>query len=225
MRIKHYIAIATCIFLTNSLFAQTRVVNGKLTAFNTYPVKNVLVEAKKCGSAILSDSLGRFSIVCMENDVVKIKPKAFLPVTKKVGPDTDSLILNLIFVDSEKNREIAIGYGYVNEKDLQYAVSNLQQENNEYCYYSNVFELIRGRFAGVTVDNGAVIIRGNNSLLASNDALYVVDGIVVSSIDWIVPCDIQSISIIKDGSAAIYGSRGSNGVVMIETKRANKYSE
>jgi len=195
MRIKHYIAIATCIFLTNSLFAQTRVVNGKLTAFNTYPVKNVLVEAKKCGSAILSDSLGRFSIV------------------------------NLIFVDSEKNREIAIGYGYVNEKDLQYAVSNLQQENNEYCYYSNVFELIRGRFAGVTVDNGAVIIRGNNSLLASNDALYVVDGIVVSSIDWIVPCDIQSISIIKDGSAAIYGSRGSNGVVMIETKRANKYSE
>ena len=218
---KHFIAFAMGIFLATSVFAQTRVLYGRLTAFNTYPVQNVEITSKKGKSATISDSLGQFSIVCMENDVINIKPKAFLPVKKRVKPDTDSLVVNLIFLDSKKNREIAVGYGYVKESDLMYAVSKLQQENNEYCYYDDVFDVIQGRFAGVLVQNGEVIVRGSNSLTGSNAAIFVVDGLIVNSIDWIVPCDIKSISILKDGSAAVYGSRGANGVVIIETIRAN----
>ena len=87
--------------------------------------------------------------------------------------------------------------------------------------YDNVFDVIKGRFAGVEVDNNAVIIRGSNSFHGSNEALYVVDGFIFSSIDWVIPCEIRSISILKDASAATYGSRGANGVVIIELIKGN----
>jgi TonB-dependent SusC/RagA subfamily outer membrane receptor len=217
---KHIIAVLTGVLLTTSVISQTRVVHGRLTTFNTYPVQNIEVTSKKGKATTVSDSLGQFSIVCLVDDVIKIKPRAFQSVTRKVGPDTDSLNVNLVFLDTPKNRDIAIGYGYVKESDLIYAVDNLQQENNEYCHYSDVYEVLRGRFPGVTVENGQVIIRGHNSINSSNEALYVVDGITVSTIDWVVPCEIKSINILKDSSASAYGSRGSNGVVIIETKRA-----
>jgi len=201
--------------------AQTRVIFGKLTVFNEYPVANVEVRSKKAKSALKSDSLGQFSIVCGNKDVIKIKSKAFRPVTRRVGPETDTLTINLFFLDTEKNRKLAIGYGYVDEKDLLWAVSNLEQEDNEYCHYTTIFELMTGRFAGVMVNNGAIYIRGISSITTSNEALYVVDGVIVSSIDWIVPCEIASINILKDASASIYGSRGANGVVVIETKKGN----
>lgn len=213
------IAITILVVLfTISVSAQSKVVHGKLTSFNTYPVQNVELRAKKSKSSTVTDSLGRFSIVCFENDVIKVRPKTFQSVNRKVGPDTDSLFINLIFVDSKKNRELAIGYGYINQQDLAFAVSNLQQENNEYCSYLNVFDLLRGRFPGVTISGNAVYIRNSNSVNSDTEALYVVDGVISSSIDWILPCEIRSISILKDASASIYGSRGGNGVVIIETK-------
>ncbi|MEN8229783.1 MAG: TonB-dependent receptor plug domain-containing protein [Bacteroidota bacterium] len=216
---KQIITALLGLFLSTFVIAQNRVIHGKLTAYNTYPVQNIEVSAKKAKSTIKSDSLGQFSIVCFEKDVIQIKPKAFKPVSKRVGPDTDSLLINLIFIDTKANRERAIGYGYMNEDELTYAVSNLEQQNNEYCNYLDIFDLIKGRFAGVVVSGNVVYIRGLNSINSSNEALYVVDGIITASIDWIEPCDVKSINVMKDGMAAIYGSRGSNGVVIIETKR------
>lgn len=216
---KQLFACLSGILLTAMLAGQTRVVHGRLTTFNTFPVQNIEVTSKKGKATTVSDSLGRFSIVCLENDLIRIKPRAFKKVNSRVGPDTDSLLINLIFLDSEKNREMAIGYGYVDERDLVYAVTNLQQENNEYCHYNDIFELLSGRFAGVVIDNGQVIIRGRNSINSSNEALYVVDGMIVNSVEWVVPCEIMSIDILKDASAAAYGSRGSNGVVIIQTRR------
>ena len=203
--------------------AQTRVVYGKLTAYNKYPVQNIEVKTKKSKASVKSDSLGMFSIVCNEEDKIIIKPKAFKTVSRKVDEETDTLKINLIFIDTKANREIATGYGYISQENLTYAMSHLEQENNEFCNYTNIFELIKGRFPGVTVSSGqiggAVYIRGATSINMSNEALYVVDGGVVSTIDYIHPCDVRSIDVLKDSSAAIYGSRGSNGVVVIETKK------
>jgi len=217
------IAFLVLLFTSAFSFAQTRVVYGKLTAFNKYPLQNVEVIAKKTRSAVQSDSLGRFSIVAREKDVIKIKPKAFKPVNRRINKETDSLQINLIFVDSPANRKLATGYGYIDERDLTFAMSHLEHENNEFCNYTNIFDLIVGRFPGVTVDRtgtgGSVIIRGKNSFYLSSEALYVVDGMITSDIDWIVPCEVKSIDILKDGMAAIYGARGANGVVVIETKR------
>lgn len=215
---KQIIAILTGAMLTASVFAQTRVVHGRLTAFNTYPVQNVEVKAKKAKTVITTDSLGQFSIVCLEKDIIMIKPKTFKPVNKRVGPDTDSLNVNLLFVDSKTNRDLAVGYGYLPKEDLLYAVSHLEQESNDFCNYKDIFELITGRFSGVTISQGQVLIRGSGSFSGQVEALYILNGVQVSSIDWIQPCEIQSIDILKDANAAIYGARGGNGVVLIQTK-------
>lgn len=219
MKMKYFIAMIIGTLLIASAVAQTRVVHGKVTTFDTYPVQNVKVQAKKAKTSAMSDSLGRFTIVCMEEDVIRIKPRVFKRVNVKVGPETDSLMVNLEFINTPRNREIAVGYGYMDEEDLSYAVSKFEQENNEYCHYSDIYELLRGRFAGVEVENGQVIIRGSRSFYGSNEALYVVDGSIVNSIDWISPCEIRSIDILKDSGASAYGSRGANGVVIINLKR------
>ena len=216
---KQVITVLTGVFLSSFVLAQNKVVYGKLTTFNTYPVQNVEVTAKKAKTTVMSDSLGQFSIVCFENDIIRIRPKTFKPVNKKVRPDTDSLFINLLFIDSKSNRELAVGYGYINEEDLIYAASHLEQENNDFCNYANIFDLIKGRFSGVTVSGSNVYIRGSGSFTGQIRALYILNGIETSTIDWISPCQIKSIDILKDSNAAIYGSRGGNGVVIINTNK------
>lgn len=224
MKKQIFLFLALIIYLS-SIQAQTKVVYGKLTAFNKYPLQNIEVKAKKSKASVRTDSLGVFSIVTNDQDRIVIKTKAFQTVTRKVDKETDSLNINLVFIDTKSNRELATGYGYINSQDLNYAMNNLEQENNEFCNYTNIYDLLVGRFPGVmvqrTATGGSVIIRGGTSINMSNEALYVVDGGVTTSIDYIHPCDIRSINVLKDASTSIYGSRGSNGVVVIETKRGN----
>lgn len=213
--------IAIIILIASSVNAQTRVVNGTLTAFDTYAVKNVEVTSKKARATTTTDAFGNFSIVCLENDVIKVKPKAFKAVQKKVQKDTESVCMNLEFIDSEANRELAVGYGYLAKEDLNYAVSHLENNNNEFCSYSNIFELIRGQLSGVTVSNNEVYVRGGRNSFSpeATMALYVVDSQPVSGLEWLQPCQIKSISVLKDSNAAIYGVNSGNGVVLIETMK------
>jgi len=223
MRILSLISI--CVFFSLNSLAQTKVVSGVLTAFNQYPVANVEVKAKKSKSSVLTDSAGLFQIVCNEKDVIKIKAQGFKTVSRNIGKNEgqDTLQINLVFMDSKKNREVAVANGYLEKDDLTYAVSHLQQENNEYCNYSNIYDLLKGRFPGVHVDGTSgsyvVSVRTNSSINASNEVLFVVDGTPGASVDWINPCEISAITVIKDGLAATYGTRGSNGVILIDTKK------
>lgn len=213
------------LFISICTFAQTKVVSGYLTAFNQYPVANVEVVAQKSKSSVLTDSLGMFQIVCKDKDVIKIKPSAFKSLSRSVakGEVKDTMKINLVFMDSKKNRDLAVANGYLQEDDLIYAVSHLEQENNEYCNFSNIYELLKGKFPGVHVDGTSgryvITIRENHSVNASNEVLFVVDGTPGAYADDIHPCDISSISVIKDGLAASYGTRGTNGVIVVETKK------
>ena len=220
--------IASFLLFSTLGIAQTRVVQGVLTAYNKYPVANIEVSAKKSKATTLSDSLGNFSIVCKEKDQIKIKPETFKTVSRKIDKHTaDTLRINLVFMDSKKNRDIAIGYGYMKKEDLTFAAEHMQQENNEYCSYTNIYELLKGKFPGVTVDGSAgsyrVFVRGSQSINSSNEVLFVLDGSAGASIDGLHPCNIKSISVIKDGMTSIYGTRGANGVILIDTKRGNYY--
>lgn len=212
------IALLTIMFLTASLAqAQTRVVHGTITVFDNYPVQNIEISSKKAMASAITDSLGQFSIVCMEKDVIKVSPLAFKATNKKVRADTDSVHINLQFIDSEENREIAVGYGYISEKDLSFGVSHMENENDKFCSYTNIYDLIRGQLSGVTVQGRNVYVRGGtNSINLSTTALFVVDDQTTSSIDWVQPCQVKSINVIKDGNTAVYGSRGGNGVILIE---------
>ncbi len=201
-----------------------RVINGRVSTLNDLPVANFKVEAKKSEITVLTDSTGTFSIVTDPKDVLLFKSEVFRNQRVRVGKNvTDSVLVNLDYIPTPKNKQRAIGYGYVSEDDLVTAVSHLNSNNVDFCQYSDMFELIRGRFPNVEIKGSRtdpeVIIRGSNSIMASNEALYVVDGSVTSSINHITPCDVKSIDVLKDSGAAIYGSRGANGVVLIETRK------
>lgn len=212
---------AIMIMLVTALQGQTRVVHGKLTTFNTFPVQNVEISSRKAKATTKTDEFGHFSIVCEGKDVIKIKPKAFKAHQKKVNAETDSLCINLQFIDSEENMQIAVGYGYISEEDLIFAVSHLENENNEFCSYSDIFQLIKGQLSGVTVSKNEVYVRGgiNSFTPGVSMAMYVVDNQRVNSISWLQPCQVKSIDVLKDASASIYGATAGNGVVLIETMK------
>jgi TonB-dependent SusC/RagA subfamily outer membrane receptor len=204
-------------------FAQTRVVKGKLTTFNQYPVQNVEVASKKAKSTVMTDSLGQFELVCNEKDVIMIKAKVFQALNKRVDEDDDYISANLIFKDSPKNREIATGLGYISHEQLTFALAHMADENNDFCNYTDVFALIKGKFPGVQIqigDSGSegVFIRGQKSIYGSNEAIYVVDGIRVGDVSYINPCELATLDVLKDGGAALYGADAANGVVVFETK-------
>ena len=223
---RSLIIFTCCLLITTAGVAQTRVIHGVLTAYNKYPVANIEVKAKKSKSSTKSDTLGNFSIVCNEKDQISIKPETFKNVIRKIDKySPDTLTINLVFMDSKKNRDLAVGYGYMSKEDLTFAADHMQQENNEYCNFTNIYELIKGKFPGVQVDGTSgsyhVYIRNSQSINSSRDVLFVVDGSAGASIDGLSPCNIRSIDVIKDGMTSIYGTRGSNGVILIETKKGN----
>ena len=215
--------MAFCMLAVISSFAQTRVVKGKLTTFNKYPVKNVTVESKKAGSTVMTDSMGQFELVCNEKDVIQIKNDVFQAMSKKVSVDDEYVTANLVFRDSKKNRKIATGMGYISEENLTFALSHMSYENNDFCSYTDVFTLVTGKFSSVQIKASemggqGIFVRGQKSLYGNNEAIYVVDGVMVADISFVNTCDMASIDILKDGGAALYGSQAANGVVVIETK-------
>ena len=217
---KFCLTLTTALIITSAAYAQNRVVYGNLTAYNSFPVMNVEVSSKKAKATTMSDSLGNFSVVCLEKDVIMIKPKGFQTVNKKVNKEEDTLHINLVFIDTKKNREFAVNSGYLTETNLNYAVAHLEEENNDYCKYTDIYTLLRAEGSGITVSNSGVItIRGGNTSFSGMDqALIIVDGQAQSSIDWIRPCIVRSIHILKGSDATIYGTIGGNGVVVITTK-------
>lgn len=221
---KTYFTILITIIFALSAYsqAQTKVINGKVSTLNGLPVANFEVEAKKSGANAMTDSLGHFKIVTEQKDVLLFKGKVFRNKRVRIKEKTtDSVFVHVDFIKTEKNRERAIGYGYVDKDDLVNAVSSFDRKQTNFCNYDDIFELIKGRFAGVQINGNKIIIRGHNSINLSNSALLVVDGSVVQSIGHINPCDVRNIDVIKDAASSIYGSRGANGVVVIETRRGD----
>lgn len=209
--------VCLMILMGSLVNAQTRVVYGSVKLFDTYPVEHIELYSKKAKSSAVSDSLGQFYIVCMDKDVIQGKPKAFKPFRQKVDAGTELVEINLQFIDTNKNREIAVGYGYVSEEALSFAVAHMENKERNFCNYTNILDLLSGELAGVSVSGGNVYIRGGtNSINLSTTALFVVDNVATNSIDWIKPCQVKSIEVLKDGSASIYGARGGNGVILIE---------
>lgn len=203
--------------------AQEKVIHGVVTTFDSIPLIDAEIQVRSTKQTVLTDTLGRFSVAVNSGDVLKVKATGFFNQKVKLEEKTKFAAINLKLKPGEKNREYAIGYGHVSDRDKLNALATLNNNDMDFSQYSNVFELIKGRFAGVQVVNGEIIIRGINSINSSSAALIVVDGVPVdgSALNSIPPVQIKSVNVIKDGSSAIYGSRGANGVVLIETKRGN----
>ena len=207
------------IWLVPTYAQQTRVINGKVRAFNDLPVAGIKVIATKSKSAVNTDSLGNFSIVCFTSDCITIKSDCFKSVNIKINQKTvDSLNVKLVTKPTEKAVDMAIGYGYLKEENRTQAVQSLKK-GPDYSTYSSVYDIIKSNFTGVDVKpDGCVITRSTATVYGDPCATFVVNGSVVESIDYLSPTDIKEISLIKDGTAAIYGARSANGVFIISTR-------
>ena len=129
-------------------------------------------------------------------------------------------------VASPMEEEVNVGYGTTSRKDLTFAVDKVNVDERAVVTYSSIAEYLRGRVAGVIINpNGTIQIRGINSINSPTEALIIVDGAPFDDINSLNPNDVQSVEVLKDASAAIYGSRGANGVVLITTKKGYVQSQ
>lgn len=202
---------------------QNYVVKGVVTAYNHYPLKDVVVKTKKSKITTTTNEKGEFILKMDNKDQVVIEAEGFRKFSKKIEESKMDLKVNLIFLGREKNFRKAVSNGYIHKEDLAYAVDNYSAENNDFIQYNNIYDLIRAKSAGVEIiqEGGRpqFQIRGVSSFQGSQAALLVVDGNVVQDLSFLSPFDVARISVLKGTEASIYGVRGANGVIVIETKK------
>jgi len=122
----------------------------------------------------------------------------------------------------EIGETVNIGYGTAKKDELTSSVGSVDKYRLQSKNYTSIYQMIAGEVAGVSVSGNSIRIRGVSSMNASNEPLFVVNGSPVNSIDNINPNDVESIDILKGSSTAIYGSRGTNGVILIKLKTYKK---
>lgn len=113
---------------------------------------------------------------------------------------------------------VNVGYGNIRRNAITGSVGKVKMDNIR--TYNTIYEFLQGKVPGVSVSGTTIRIRGISSINSSNDPLILVDGIEMSDISALNPHDVDSVEVLKDSSAAIYGIRGANGVILIKTKRA-----
>lgn len=205
-------------------------VSGLVSDDKGQALPGVTVQVKGTSAGTVTDNDGKFSITVPGSDaVLEFSYLGFARQERPVGATT---VFNITLQPSNEglNEVVVVGYGTVMKKDLTGSLAQVKSREINAVPAANVLQALSGRAAGVHVlqNNGSpggpvsVRIRGTNSIMGSNEPLYVVDGFPVSGTNPTVlnNMDIETIDILKDASAtAIYGSRGANGVVLITTKR------
>lgn len=225
----HYLVLFLFITISTSLSAQqTMQIRGRVVDAQTKEtLVGVFVSVKGSTGGTSTNAQGEFTIAAAKNSTLLVKLIGYN--TKEVAA-ADQMEVALEPMVSELNSVVVIGYGSVKRKDVTTAISTVSTEDLDKRPIVNVAQAIQGRAAGVAVvqPNGApgaemaIRVRGTTSYNGSNDPLYVVDGVPVDNIRFLSPNDIASLQILKDASsAAIYGSRAANGVVLITTKAGN----
>lgn len=221
------------LLLPGFLFAQQRVITGTVKdAVSQETLPGASIAIKGTTNGVVTDINGKFSIkVQTENTIFLVSFIGYeLQQIALDGKQTLDILLKPSSMNL--NEVVVIGYGTVQKKDLTGSVGTLSGKDLVKVMNSNVTESLNGRVSGVVVTkssnrpgaNMSIQIRGLNSINFSNEPLYVIDGVPsYSGMQFLNPSDIESIDVLKDASSsAIYGSRGSNGVVIVTTKGANK---
>ena len=219
--------LTACLLLFATIaFAQQRTITGKVTDANNAPVAGATVSIKGSNVATQTNAQGEYSLsVPGDNSVIVISFVGFEQREIAVGSQSN-LSINLVPTTSNLNEVVVTGYTTQRKKDIIGAVSVVSASDLKTTPASNLAVQLQGRAAGVTVSSagepgaGAVVrIRGFASA-GNNDPLYIIDGVPTDDPSKINPNDIESLQVLKDASSAsIYGSRASNGVVIITTKQ------
>ena len=218
-------------------FAQQVVVKGHVKDATGEPIIGATIRANGQEGGEVTDIDGNFTLNVPAGTIISVSYIGFEEV--KVTASSD-LVITLQEENKSLNEVVVIGYGAVKKSDLTGSVTALKPDSKNKGLVVNAQDMIGGKIAGVNVTSnsgspgaGATIrVRGGSSLNASNDPLIVIDGVPMDNngvkglsnpLSLVNPQDIESFNVLKDASAtAIYGSRGSNGVIIITTKKGRK---
>tara|TARA_R110002072_G_scaffold16720_1_gene64928 strand:- start:402 stop:3419 length:3018 start_codon:yes stop_codon:yes gene_type:complete len=193
------------------------------------PIPGANIVVKGTTNGVVTDFDGNYSIEASPTDVLVISYVGYSTQNITVGSRT-KIDVNMELDQQLLDEVVVIGYGTAKKKDVTGAVARVTSESFENQPLTRVDEALQGRAAGVTVAkaNGApgagikVRIRGVNSITGNNDPLVVIDGVLGGDLSTLNPNDIATMDVLKDASAtAIYGVRGSNGVILVSTKKGS----
>lgn len=217
-------------------FSQDKAVSGTVTDDTgiTLPGVNIVIEGTTRG--VTTDIDGNYTINAPADGVLIFNYVGFNP--QRIAIENRSTIDVQLEEDVQSlNEVVVVGYGQMKRTDLTGSVVSVSNESIEKSVPTSIDQVLQGRAAGVQVQqnsgapgsSSSIRIRGINSLNASNEPIFVIDGVVIdastgstndNALASINPADILSMDVLKDASAtAIYGSRGANGVIIITTKR------
>lgn len=209
-----------------SVTQQHRTVTGTVVDANGEPVVGASVVVKGTSRGTTTDAQGNFSISVSSNTPLEI---SYIGFKTQTVPTAGKSVVKVTLSDDtgQIDEVVVVGYGTVKKADLAGSVGVMDNKSFRDQPVTQITDALQGRVSGVQVTTSGgpggdvrIRVRGAGSINRSNDPLYVVDGMVrESGLEGMDPEDIQSIQVLKDASStAIYGSRGSNGVVLVTTK-------
>ncbi|MBB6501175.1 SusC/RagA family TonB-linked outer membrane protein [Pedobacter cryoconitis] len=213
-------------------------VQGKVLDETGIGVPGVSIKVKNTEKSTITDNTGNFSLKGLTDDTFLIISSIGY-VTQEVKVSANSMVIKLVPKQQDLDEVVVVGYGTAKKSDLTGAVGTVKAEALQERPSSSLNQSLSGRVSGVNVSSNSgrpggranIRIRGSSSLSVSNNPLYVIDGVILNTvdlrngstpIDYINPDDIASIEVLKDASStAIYGARGANGVILVTTKRGS----
>lgn len=212
----------------NTVKQPAKTVTGVVLDETGFPVTGANVVVKGTTNGTITDIDGNFSLEVAPGELLAVTYIGFQSTEIKV---TEANKLDILLKEDAQGLDeiVVVGYGTVKKRDLTGAVASVGAAKIEAVPITTAAEALQGRIPGVVVSNSnwspgaapSVMIRGKRSITASNDPLYVIDGVpVTGGMGEVSPADIESMEVLKDASAtAIYGARGANGVILITTKQ------
>ena len=226
---KSYLFLLAFLFFSPGLFAQTPV-KGKVFDSDGTPLSGASVVIRGTGRGTSTNTLGEFTINANPGEVLEFSMVGYQPQTVKVDRNTGEISLRLPARTSTAEEIIVIGYGTQRRASVTGAISSVNGKTVRELPVASVSQALQGRVPGVQVTNNGspgtdpiVRIRGISSISYASNPLYVIDGLPTGDLSTIDTRDIETVDVLKDASAAaIYGSRATNGVIMITTKKGNR---
>jgi TonB-dependent SusC/RagA subfamily outer membrane receptor len=229
---KSTILLLSIFMITSSVssFAQKSgkkyYITGQVLDINNKPVSGAMVLIDNKSSGVITDDKGMYKVkIKADAAIISILNLSSSLMNEVINGRTviNFKLKNVIPQEETVKQEnpddevVNIGYGYARKKDLATSVGNINGQNNRYASYQNVYEMIQGEIPGVLVVGKKITIRGIATINGSSDPLVLVNSVEIDSntLDTIDPRLVKSINILKGTAAAIYGSRGANGVILI----------
>ena len=212
-----------------SLSAQNRTIKGKVVDETGEPLPGTTVVAGR--NYAVTDIEGRFTLTAKTGDAVTVSCMGYDDFVFTVTNDSDTVSVSMVpSAATMLDEAVSIGYGKTTKKELTGSVASLKSDDMDLGSFTNAGGMLQGKVAGLTVvnpDGGdpnasyQFLLRGTNTLAAGQGPLIIIDGVVDADLRNINFQEVESMDVLKDGSAAaIYGTRGTNGVIIITTKRA-----